>query len=89
MIGKVKNCVKSINIKTYFYARGKMKCPPKNDDIKKVPQISDIIEVAKQNYSEESMGRSKLNIKTGCNNTHFTWGERLKLQYHYNGTNNS
>ena len=65
-----------------------MKCPPKNDNIQKVPQISDIIDVAKQNHTEVSMGRSKLIIKTGCNNTHFTWGERLKLQYHYNGTNN-
>ena len=34
------------------------------------------------------MGRSKLIMKTGCNRTHFTWGERLLLQYHYNGTNN-
>ena len=34
------------------------------------------------------MGRSKLIIETGCKHTHFTWGERLILQYHYNGTNN-
>ena len=33
------------------------------------------------------MGRSKLIIKTGCKHTHFTWEERLLLQYHYNGTN--
>ena len=34
------------------------------------------------------MGRSKLIMKTGCKYTHFTWGERLILQYHYSGTNN-
>ena len=33
------------------------------------------------------MGRSKLIIKTKCKHTHFVWGERLLLQYHYNGTN--
>ena len=33
------------------------------------------------------MGRSKLIIQTGCKHTHFTWGERLLLQYHHNGTN--
>ena len=65
-----------------------MKCPPKNDNKKKVPQNSGIISFAKQKNTEESMGRSKLIIKTGCYNTHFTWDERLKLQYHYNGTNN-
>ena len=33
------------------------------------------------------MGRTKLIIKTKCKHTHFVWGERLLLQYHYNGTN--
>ena len=33
------------------------------------------------------MGRSKLIIKTGCKHTHFTWGERLLLQYYHSGTN--
>ena len=33
------------------------------------------------------MGRSKLIIETSSKNTHFTWGERLLLQYHYSGTN--
>ena len=33
------------------------------------------------------MGRSKLNIKTKCKHTHFTWEDRLLLQYHHNGTN--
>ncbi|MCF7953909.1 MAG: hypothetical protein K9K78_07530 [Spirochaetales bacterium] len=33
------------------------------------------------------MEQPKLIIKTGCTHTHFTWGERLLLQYHYSGTN--
>ena len=52
-----------------------------------VPQGSDIVSEPPQNYKEVPMGRSKLSIKTGCKHTHFTWGERLLLQYHYNGTN--
>ncbi len=33
------------------------------------------------------MGRAKLIIETECKHTHFTWEERLVLQYHYKGTN--
>lgn len=33
------------------------------------------------------MGRLKLNIKTTSRKTHFTWNERLKLQYFYCGSN--
>lgn len=33
------------------------------------------------------MGRKKLSIESVCRHTHFTWGERLTLQYHYGGTN--
>jgi IS30 family transposase len=33
------------------------------------------------------MGRKKLIIETVCKHTHFTWGERLTLQYHYGGAN--
>lgn len=33
------------------------------------------------------MGRKKLTIESVCKHTHFTWGERLTLQYHYTGTN--
>ena len=52
-----------------------------------VPQGSDIVSVPPQNYKEVPMGRSKLIIKTGCKHTHFTWGERLLLQYYSSGTN--
>ncbi|MCX7028457.1 MAG: IS30 family transposase [Spirochaetes bacterium] len=31
------------------------------------------------------MGRKKLSIQSVCKHTHFTWGERLALQYHYLG----
>ncbi len=34
-----------------------------------------------------TMGRTKLIIKSVCKHTHFTWEERLRLQYHYLGTN--
>lgn len=33
------------------------------------------------------MGRKKLTIKSVCKHTHFTWEERLRLQYHHSGTN--
>lgn len=65
----------------------KIKCPPKNEKEKDVPQDSDIVDLPKKNYGEMPMGRSKLIIKTGCKNTHFTWDERLLMQYHYNGAN--
>jgi len=52
-----------------------------------VPEGSDIVSKPKQNYREIPMGRSKLIIETGCKHTHFTWGERLLLQYYYSGSN--
>lgn len=33
------------------------------------------------------MGRKKLIMEPVCKHTHFTWGERLTLQYHYGGVN--
>jgi len=36
---------------------------------------------------EGAMGRRKLSIEPVCKHTHFTWGERLTLQYHATGTN--
>ena len=33
------------------------------------------------------MGRKKLTIESVCKHTHFTWGERLALQYHHRGAN--
>jgi len=37
--------------------------------------------------NEVSMGRKKLTMESVCNHTHFTWGERLTLQYHHSGAN--
>ncbi len=34
-----------------------------------------------------AMGRKKLIMERMCRHTHFSWGERLTLQYHYAGTN--
>jgi IS30 family transposase len=62
-------------------------CPSKNGLEKKVPETSDIVNLPQRNCKEKSMGRSKLTIETNCKHTHFTWGERLVLQYHYTGTN--
>ena len=53
----------------------------------KVPWTSDIVSLLKKTDRGVSMGRSKLIIKTRCKHTHFSWEERLLLQYHYNGTN--
>ena len=52
-----------------------------------VPRTSDIVSLPKKTDRGSSMGRSKLIIKTGCKHTHFTWGERLLLQYYSSGTN--
>jgi len=64
-----------------------MKCPPKSGKEKEVPWTSDIVSLRKKTDRGVSMGRTKLIIKTGCKHTHFTWGERLLLEYHHNGTN--
>ena len=34
------------------------------------------------------MGRTKLSIENGSRHTHFTWDERIQLQYYYCGTGN-
>ena len=62
-----------------------MKCPPKKREVVKVPQTSDIMEKSKIHNTEEVVGRRKSTIKTACRHTHFTWEERLKLEYFYEG----
>ena len=67
-----------------------MKCTPKSKEertdkkTKKVPQISAMIELP-HNNQEVTMGREKLTIENTCRYTHFTWEQRLQLQYHYTG----
>lgn len=52
-----------------------------------IPQMPDIVSLLQKTDNEATMGRSKLIIQTRSKNTHFTWDERLLLQYHYTGTN--
>lgn len=68
-------------------ADNKVKCPPKREEKKKVLWISVTMGLPELNHNEGTMGRKKLSIQQGCTHTHFTWGERLTLQYHYTGTN--
>ena len=65
----------------------KVKCPPKREEKKKVPRTSVTMGVSELKVNEGTMGRKKLSIEPVCKHTHFTWGERLTLQYHYAGTN--
>lgn len=39
-----------------------------------VPKDSYIVNVPTQNYKEIPVGRSKLNIQTGCKHKYITWG---------------
>lgn len=64
-----------------------IKCPGKNGKEKKVPWISGTMGLAELKATEGAMGRKKLTIEPVCKHTHFTWGERLTLQYYYTGTN--
>lgn len=43
--------------------------------------------LAEHNSNEAPMGRHKLSLEPACKHTHFTWGERLRLQYQSTGTN--
>jgi len=71
-------------------ARSKIKCTPKKerkkeDEDKKVPRFSAFsaaMGLRKLNGSEETMGRTKLSIENGSRHTHFTWDERIQLQYY-------
>jgi hypothetical protein len=39
------------------------------------------------NRNEDTMGRKKYTIEGQARHTHFTWEQRLQLQYHYTGAN--
>ncbi|MDC7125861.1 MAG: IS30 family transposase, partial [Spirochaetales bacterium] len=66
-------------------AASKIKCTPKSK--KKAPWQNVIISLQKRKNNRNTMGRNKLIIEKACKNTHFTWYERLRLQYYHNGTN--
>jgi len=40
-----------------------------------------------QSIHGETMGRRKLTLGRHCKGSHFSWGERLRLQYYYAGSN--
>jgi IS30 family transposase len=69
-----------------------MKCTPKSKEertgkkTKKVPRISAMIKLRHKNQ-EVTMGRVKLIIEGHARHTHFTWEQRIQLQYYYTGTN--
>jgi len=64
-----------------------IKYPPKSGKKKNVPWNSVTTGLNELNANEEAMGRKKLRIEPACTHTHFTWGERVTLQYYYTGTN--
>lgn len=66
-----------------------IKCPPKKrGNEREVPWKNSVTMVLRELIeTEATMGRKKLTIESVCKHTHFTWGERLTLQYYYSGTN--
>jgi len=64
-----------------------MKCTGKKQEDEKVPRASATLGLPQLNGSEDTMGRTKLIIENRGRHTHFTWEQRLQLQYHHNGTN--
>lgn len=70
-----------------MFADSNIKCPGKSGKKKKVPWTSVTMGLTELKANEGSMGRKKLSIEPVCKHTHFTWGERLTLQYYHTGTN--
>ncbi len=64
-----------------------IKCPLKSGIEKRVPWTSATLGLTELKSNEGPMGRKKLIIEPVYRHTHFTWGERLTLQYHHGGTN--
>jgi hypothetical protein len=70
-----------------FCARSKIKCTPKEGKKKEVPWTSVTMGLPQLNSNEGTMGRNKLSIKNSAHHSHFTWEERIQLQYYHNGSN--
>jgi len=68
-------------------ADSKVKCPLKRGVKKKAPRISATMGLPELKAHEGTLGRKKLSIESVCKHTHFTWGERVAMQYHYSGAN--
>ncbi len=43
------------------------------------------MELAQTNHNEATMGRTKLTIEDHAHHSHFTWEERIQMQYYYTG----
>jgi len=68
-------------------ARGKMKCTPKGEIKKEVPRTSVTMELRPTKSNEGTMGRPKLTIEDHAHHSHFTWDQRIQMQYYYAGAN--
>ncbi|MDK2860712.1 MAG: transposase, family [Sphaerochaeta sp.] len=68
-----------------------MKCPTKKREKgdKKISHGNRVIIGLPLNQDKQgdTMGRRQLTLEKHCRGSHFTWGERLKLQYYYAGSN--
>ena len=64
-----------------------MNCTSKKEKKEKVPQISVMMDLRQKQNNEVTMGRNKLTRESRNRYTHFSWDERLKLQYYSTGTN--
>ena len=69
----------------------KIKCPIKKEDKSREKEKShescDILYLTPNEKDKETMGRRNLTLESPPRGTHFTWEERLRLQYYYNGSN--
>jgi len=70
-----------------LWVNSNIKCPLKSGIEKRVPWTSATLGLTELKSNEGPMGRKKLIIEPVYRHTHFTWGERLTLQYHHGGTN--
>jgi len=85
---------KDISQNAYDFFRrvsSNIKCPPKrgrSGKEKKSHGSRAIIGFGKnQNRHGDSMGRTQLTLERHCKRSHFSWDERLALQYYYAGGN--
>lgn len=69
----------------------KIKCPIKKESKRRKKEKShescDILLLPKNEKDKETMGRKHLILESTPRGTHFTWEERLRLQYYYCGSN--
>lgn len=67
-----------------------IKCPPKNGGGKENEKSQGYrVKIGfptKQTEHGDTMGRTQLTREAHCRGSHFTWDERLRLQYHYTGS---